>query len=436
MRPYPLWTKLVLVILTLSPLYYLATHPTHINTALSALHRPSNYPAPDKTDFITRALATQVSDPFNITAIRDLCAARPARTDIVVKCAPGTGGVGNIRSYMLHCTRFAMEAGASIVVPHFHRRAPSDLFELVGDEAGFEHFFDREHYREVLETACPRMDVYDFEEAGWTDTGLVIPAFASGINVSSLEEPSAWRREFDGWIDQWIAGAEGKEAPYVITSNDPGRGRAVLDDGIPFYYNFGRILEFRPDVRRLVAVATYELSQRFKLAIDPSENIYSHAYFGAHVRTSDDAVKAGWNPDFEEQTDHYIAQAQAANVSVIFAAGGNDDDEERFVEKAKALGIHVVGKWDLLSGNDARELENLSWDQRGLFDFEMLLRATSYGGYARSSFSHNIAFRRHFMSAVEDPFADPDDHFADELSRVYGRFDAGWEDEAVRTMWP
>ena len=95
-----------------------------------------------------------------------------------------------------------------------------------------------------------------------------------------------------------------------------------------------------------------------------------------------------------------------------------------------------MSKSDLLFDNDLRELENLLWDQRGLVDFEILLRATQFGGYARSSFSQNIAFRRRFHSQVEDPWADRDNLYHDELSVVYGRFDAEWEDESVRTMWP
>lgn len=95
-----------------------------------------------------------------------------------------------------------------------------------------------------------------------------------------------------------------------------------------------------------------------------------------------------------------------------------------------------MSKYDLLFDNDLRELENFLWDQRGLVDFEVLLRASQYGGYARSSFSHNIAFRRRFNSNVDNPWADPENHYHDEFSVVYGRFDANWEDEGVRTMWP
>ena len=40
------------------------------------------------------------------------------------------------------------------------------------------------------------------------------------------------------------------------------------------------------------------------------------------------------------------------------------------------------------------------------------------------------------MSSVAGPFSDPDNIFQDELSVVYGRFKATWENEGRRTMWP
>lgn len=425
-----------LSLLTLLPLYYFASSSHQQVRKVFSLSREL-----PRDRFIDLALAHQVSDPWDASAIEAVCRKNKPNPDVVVQCAPGTGGVGNIRSYMLHCTRFAMEAGASIIVPRFHRRGRSNLFELNGELADFEHFFDKQHFKDSIQRLCPHILVHDDldRQAGaWaenvSDTGLVIPEFDTAINIGSPASPSPWRIEFDEWLER----LRNHEAPVIVTSGDPGRGRAVLDDGMDFYYSFGRILDFRPDVRRLAAAALHEMSRRFALRLDPSENILASSYMGAHLRTSKDAVKAGWVVDFGEQTDWYLNQAIAANLSIIYAAGGNDDDLEKFVAKAEKVGVRCVTKYGLLSGNDLKELHNLVWDQKGLLDFEILLRGSQYGGFARSSFAHNVAFRRHKISKVawDDAFGDPDDHFADELSRVYGRYDANWEDESVRTMWP
>lgn len=386
-----------------------------------------------RQEFVHHALQHDVSDPFDIGIISKLCRNRPARNDVIVQCAPGTGGVGNIRSYMLHCTRFAMEAGASILLPNFHGRLRSDLFELNGAVRDFEYFFDRKHYIETVQKACPHLTVHENVQQEWSIANMEIPHWPYAINESHLENPSPWRKQFDQWFKE--ATAELKN-PVLVVSGDPGRDRFVMDDGMDFYFTFGRILQFRPDARRLAALCIAELSRKFKLGLDPKQNMFTNAYMGAHLRTSNDAVKAGWNPDFEEQTDWYITQALDHNLTIIYAAGGNDEDLKKFAEKGLDMGLHVVNKYDLVSGNDLRELDNFLWDQRGLVDFEILLKATQYGGYARSSFSHNIAFRRRAMSNVTDPFADALNHYQDELSVVYGRFDANWEDEGVRTMWP
>lgn len=279
------------------------------------------------------------------------------------------------------------------------------------------------------------MRVYESEEEGWTRGEMEIPHWGLPINVSTELHPSPWRLEFDAWFEENFSDAQ---KPVVVASGDPGRDRAVMDDGMELYYTIGRVLDFRPDARRLAALCMAEISNRFKLEIDPSENIFANSWMGAHLRLDSDAVKAGWNPDFEQQTSWYISQALAHNLSIIYAAGGTDSDIASFASEAETYDIQVVAKHDLLFGNDLKELKNLLWDQRALVDFEVLLRGSQYGGYARSSFSHNIAFRRRYNSLqMEDPFeVSRENHYQDELSVVYGRFDPAWEDEGVRTMWP
>ena len=328
---------------------------------------------PSLQQFVSQALQHQVSDPFNISTLSNLCQNRRPRDDVIVVCKPGTGGVGNIRSYILHCTRFAIEAGASMHLPDFYRRSRSDLSELKAKLGDFEHFFDRAHFIDTIQKACPHMKVYQSMQAEWTWGNMEIPHWPLAINFSTPQEPSPWRQNFDKWFDN--STAELKK-PFIVVSRDPGRNRAVMDDGEDLYYNIGRILQFRPDARRLAALCMGEMSRRFSLHLDPKQNLYTAAYLGAHLRTSSDAVKVGWNPDFEEQTDWYINPALAHNLSVIYTAGGNDADFEPFAVKAFKKDVYVVNKFDLLFDNDLQELHNFVWDQRGLVDFEFLLKAS------------------------------------------------------------
>ncbi|CAK4034788.1 Hypothetical predicted protein [Lecanosticta acicola] len=441
---FSLRARIAVAFITLLPLYYASFQFRYHGSAPSFMTNLRPLKEIPQQVFVETALQHQVSDPFDIDPLRELCQNRKPRNDIIISCAPGTGGVGNIRSYMLHCTRFAMEAGASMLLPHFHRRSKSDLFELFGDVADFEHFFDREHFVTTMQSACPHMQILDSPEEDWSNANTEIPHWGLALNVSTQLHPSPWRREFDAWFEENFAQVP---KPVLLTSGDPGRDRAVMDDGMGVYYTIGRVLEFRPDARRLAMLCVEALSRRFHLAIDPTRNIYPHSYMGAHLRLDSDAVKAGWPVDFEQQTDWYINQTLTHDLRTIYAAGGTDSDLARFAAKAKNFQIDVVSKHELLLGNELKELKNLLWDQRGLVDFEVLLRGSQYGGYARSSFSHNIAFRRRYNSFMKDgggggegardPFLESvENHYQDELSVVYGRFDAAWEDEGVRTMWP
>ena len=179
-----------------------------------------------------------------------------------------------------------------MLLPRFTRRAKDDLAELRGEPGDFEHFFDRRHFVDTVQAACPHMKVYENVGRNWTIGDVEIPHWPAAINESTLLTPSPWRVEFD---ITWVAELRRSlKKPVVVRSDDPGRDRAVMDDGMEFYYAIGRILQFRPDARRLAALCVAEMSHRFNLAIDPQQNIYKGAYMGAHLRTSIDAVKAGW----------------------------------------------------------------------------------------------------------------------------------------------
>jgi hypothetical protein len=47
---------------------------------------------------------------------------------------------------------------------------------------------------------------------------------------------------------------------------------------------------------------------------------------------------------------------------------------------------------------ELKEMKALTWDQRGLIDYEVLLRSSLFGGTHESSFSWNVAMRRHVVT--------------------------------------
>jgi len=112
-----------------------------------------------------------------------------------------------------------------------------------------------------------------------------------------------------------------------------------------------------------------------------------------------------------------------------------------FKEDAKLKNIMVVTKEDLLTGKDLAELNAMTWDQRGLVDYEVLLRSSQFAGIQLSSFAWNIALRRHTLSrqryrdAWDTNVKDGEKlSMKDEYSRLLGQKHG--EEFFVESMWP
>ena len=76
----------------------------------------------------------ELEGPFNGTAIRIHCESIDWREGLYVDCSQNSGGLGNIRSYILTCIRYAIDGGASLVMPTIQKRNPAQLGDLFSNE--------------------------------------------------------------------------------------------------------------------------------------------------------------------------------------------------------------------------------------------------------------------------------------------------------------
>jgi hypothetical protein len=208
--------------------------------------------------------------------------------------------------------------------------------------------------------------------------------------------------------------------------------------------NFGQVLQVRPDVRALAAEVVKNLAERFDLPIDPRDAVPKGAFYGAHLRIEKDAESAGWlsNANFTSQTDAYIDQAVKHGLSVIYAASGDLEGLEHFKAKGMAHrpAVRVVTKMDLL---EEGAMDDLTWDQQALVDWEVLQRCSVFGGIVKSSFSFNVAMARGQWledgGKMMEPYRVQHDEdgvaYDDGLSRILNR-DGFHEQRIPRGMWP
>jgi hypothetical protein len=386
-------------------------------------------PSHDRESFIQTAMNVEVGGEFDPQPIQALCASKEWSDDILITCDHIAGGIGNVRNHILNCIRYAIEFGGNLVVPQITVRNPDDIFNIYTPKrANFSYLLDLQHFKDSLSTACPQMSLYntleDFprHKSLQKKLTLVPRSLQRRLPVTGWEKPEEWHLKFHNWLSNKTSVSP--EHPALV-----GLGRAYLEypifsDGVAFAKNFGKLLRFREDTRYLAAATLYSLSEKFALSLDPSDKIPKHGFFGAHLRTEADAVKAFDNrfnnSRYEVQSELFLEQAVASNLPVLYVASGNLTEVARF--KADALetyGISVTTKNELLEGEDLEKLQGLAWDQQALVDFQVMLKASSFAGIGHSSFAWNIALIRHLVDGSEGYLEGPQ-LLSDGLSQIYG----------------
>lgn len=433
-------------VVTLMPLYYLSwryriAHPFSTG--------PTHDARPPSKNFIANWQNVHVVEPFNPSAIAAYCNQTEWRPNLVFNLDNANGGVGNVRGNILDFLFFALEAGASIMLPGMASRSQTDISNVWASRAPFDLFFDEDWFLQAMEQSCPQMIIYKPNpEHKVADPlpGNYIPA-SHRMDAGKQNTKKAYLQH----LETWLKSKEGYK-PESLTLVNLERTLWEIDTrSLPagFRRSLSQLLRLHPEARRLAAIAVQHLALLYPIHIDPRDAVPPNAFYGAHLRTEADAQTAGWlnepNTNFSAQTDAYIADALKHKLRTLYVASGNATDLERF--KAKAAlhrpALNVTSKLDLLPAHELENLAKLTWDQQALVDYEVLQRSSVFGGFVKSSFSYNIAMARaqwgDDAGRVVDPWrvlhSEVGVAFDDGISRILGRF--GWHEQRVpRGMWP
>ncbi|KAK8044150.1 hypothetical protein PG993_004174 [Apiospora rasikravindrae] len=416
-------------------------------------HDPSA-PSPEQQEadnaFIQTAAAVEFPAPIDHAPIRDACTrVRPAhfRPGLVFTCEDQHGGVGMLRLQILKCVRYAIHAGAAVVIPSLSKRNPRDIADIETTvQVPLDYLFDRDAFVRHLTQGCPGMRLYDrvedfpnYGRRAGEPLSVVGDQFEKQSNSNSssasneedddesrLLFPREWRNYFDSWLAQQNIEIR-PEAPVHIKLGQTYLEYPVREDGDAFAGEFGKILSFRSETRVMAARILAALNRRIggdadvvqarQSAVDPSLAISPHAYYGAHLRLEQDAVSA-WDPDLyrfsrmEDQFEEQFRNLQRTGLGVVYVASGNrtvvdmfdeylqrriaeEDNDSGLVlrdrsnntsSRSRIRNVTVVTKQDLLRGDDLKELEQMTFDQQGLVDFLMMFKASAFMGVAYSSF--------------------------------------------------
>lgn len=420
--------------------------------ALGRLHTyPTQLPLKDHSNRPPFEQAENVRDLFDFPAvdsesIKSICGDTQWNQSVVFTCDNSVGGVGNIRNSILNCVRYAISAGASLVLPRIVLRNVSDISEIrTGITTEMSYMFDTEHFLSSIRLSCPqlqihlsRSDVKDISSS-LASIPLLPESLVDHVPNTGLSKPKAWRGQFYAWLDLHFDNTT-TTGPMIVDLQRSYLQYPIYSDGEGFALSFGSILKFRSDVRIIASKTLYSLVNTYSRTTNISQDILPNTFFGVHLRTEKDAVEgwpaADWKYSrFETQSRLYLEQASRSNASVIYVASGDLDEVSKFAHNAStsALNMTVTTKFDLLKDKDLEKLKNLKWDQQGLVDFLVMLKASDFAGIGHSSFAWNIALKRHTFSMRKDHLDGPQ-MLSDELSQIYGIV-RGYPEYAA-CLWP
>lgn len=375
--------------------------------------------------------------PVNEESIKSVCRATQWNESLVFTCNESFGGIGNIRNSVLLCVRFAMQAGASLVLPQILRRDDDITNYKTQNTTDFGYMFDTQHFLKSMQQSCPEMTIYgtlDDAMKNSSHTGDInrVRLQADSLTGDGLIRTELWREKFHAWLEQEQAGpVTGKPGPTIIDLERCYMSWPIYSDGEAFAQSFGLVLQLREDIRLLASKVLRGLAKKLSFTDNDLKNdVLPDAYFGAHLRVEHDAqvtwsAQFGWtHATYEKQAEDYLAQALQARRSSpkgIYVASGDAKGTRRFVEDSARNNLTALGKFDVLQDSaDLEALEAFRWDQQALVDYLILLRASDFAGVAHSSFSWSIALKRHTWAMKEGKFLDAPEKLHDDLSVVYG----------------
>lgn len=389
-------------------------------------------------------------------AINAICNQTAWNESLVFTCNESYGGVGNIRNSVLHCVRYAIQAGASLVLPRIVLRSSTDIGTIeTGQTADFSYMFDTPHFLESMSLYCPQLKIHNTiedvrggleEKEGLTLSLKPESLVEGGVPRTGIPDPSAWRGQFYSWLDKQITTAgQGTPSLVVVNLQRSYMTYPIYSDGEAFAHTFASVLQFRNDTRALATKVLSSLAERFSLDINLEDDILPNAFFGVHLRTEADSKKA-WESagdywfysHYGNQVKVYLEQAPRSSPAAIYVASGDPDEIARFAaDAAEVPAPHiypVVNKVDLIAGEDLETLRALTFDQQALVDYLVLLKASDFAGVAHSSFAWSIALKRHQFAKKDGEFLDAPEMLDDDLSKVYGTV-KDFEDYP-KVLWP
>ncbi|KAJ2983460.1 hypothetical protein NUW58_g6245 [Xylaria curta] len=472
-------TVLAICVITLFVVWY-----KQLLSALSQTSRPATVitshsnPRPDDSPPVDLSSARA---PFISWPLRRLCTEQVESEvtvpGLVFLCDNNSGGPGNIRNYILTCVRYAIEAGATgLQIPRIRTRSTSDKADLFKEYQPLSYMFSEEHFRDAMGDACPHISLFPSDGEGGglgAIPGMKAKAAREGLPLERMvrqitpkqfggrrggcdsRDPHRYTDRFGFAFREWTRDTVAELGLRPPSWENPMLVRLswgvlwdwpVVRDGAEVAATFGGLLRIREDILELADRIVQSIKRLAASEAEGGSGDDDEAgkdrpggrFLGIHLRTEEDALSQ-W-PTYENQSKGYLlaAEKQRFRGGVAYLASGSEKETIRFGKDARVhLSLKVKSKYDLVRGQELEKLKSLSWDQQALVDFAVLLKSDYFLGVSPSSFSINVALKRHLQK--EGLHTRPWKLGAsDKRSWLVGQYSSYWDDWLFMFdgMWP
>ncbi|KAH8165195.1 hypothetical protein CIB48_g3075 [Xylaria polymorpha] len=393
-------------------------------------HTPTHPPVTPPPADLSSARAPFISWP-----LRRLCTEQVESESVVpglvFLCDNNSGGPGNIRNYILTCVRYAIEAGATgLQIPRIRARSASDKADLFKEYQPLGYMFSEAHFRAAMEEACPHISLFPSDEGLDAIPGVAAKAareklppermvrritpkeFGGSRSGCDSRDPNRHTDRFGGAFRQWVRDTVTDLGLRPPSWENPMLIRlswgvlwdwSIFRDGPELAATFGGLLRIREDILELADRVIWSVKELATSGVENggggfARNTPDSLFLGIHLRTEEDALSQ-W-PAYENQSKGYLHKAEKHGFKggVAYLASGSEKETRRFSEAARThLNLKVKSKYDLVQGQELERLKSLSWDQQALVDFVVLLESDYFVGVSPSSFSINVALKRHLQ---------------------------------------
>jgi hypothetical protein len=299
------------------------------------------------------------------------------------------GGLNNARNRIQTCIRLAIDTGSGIIIPSVTTRDENDLVNTDDNTVCADFFWDMEYLQKALAEQCPQLQIRLCGSRTGITT-IIEPEFRTYLSAPH------YNTTFRALV---TAELETNNVTFAdVTSYTP----AVISYGDTYIgFNYQAADELSTIRKALFKVLRFneellELSSQ----VLKSKELHEGAFIGVHLRGEND-----WPGGFgaiEDQMRTYTAEIRdIKDIKTVYVSCGDSTAIQRFRDILVPYGYIVHDKWTLLTDlkETLNKVESLSFDQKGIVEYQVLVEARFFLGVIMSSMSSLIAFAR----TVDEP---------------------------------